>query len=196
MKGFTKCDNGHFYSEELKRCPYCSGGNVAAVKDAVSGDAPTQIVTPKTDDGTTKIVGDILRPPAGMQSSPLTVFGDEVLKEIGGKEVSQIETRTSRKLVGWLVSYSFDSMGMDFRLYEGRNVIGRDTDCNITVHDPMMSGRHAVILFKNGRYKIKDELSSHGTWVNGSDVEDEHLELHDGDSIRMGETVFKFKSSL
>jgi pSer/pThr/pTyr-binding forkhead associated (FHA) protein len=125
-----------------------------------------------------------------------TVFGDEVVKNIEGKQVVETEYRRGRKLVGWLVSYSVDKMGADFRLYEGRNIVGRDNDCNITVLDKMISGKHAVILFKNDKYKIKDELSSHGTFVNDRDIEDEHAELHDGDLIRMGETVFKFRSSL
>ncbi|MDR1593794.1 MAG: FHA domain-containing protein [Prevotellaceae bacterium] len=195
MKGFTKCSKGHYYKEELKSCPYCSGENVTEA-GVVSENAPTQVVTQATDDGKTKLVGGFAQTPVYPSSDSRTVFGDEVLKEIGGKEVSQVEIRTSRMLTGWLVSYSFDRMGADFRLYEGRNIIGRDADCNITVHDPMISGKHAVILFKNGKYKVKDELSSHGTWLNDKDIEDEHVELHDGDLIRMGETVFKFKSSL
>jgi pSer/pThr/pTyr-binding forkhead associated (FHA) protein len=59
-----------------------------------------------------------------------------------------------------------------------------------------MSGKHATILFKNDKFKIKDELSSHGTHVNENDIEDEHIELHDNDLIQLGETVFKFKSAL
>jgi pSer/pThr/pTyr-binding forkhead associated (FHA) protein len=69
-------------------------------------------------------------------------------------------------------------------------------DCNITVPDKLMSGKHATILFKNGKFKIKDELSSHGTFLNERDIEDEHIELHENDFIRMGETIFKFKIAL
>ena len=87
-------------------------------------------------------------------------------------------------------------MGVDFRLYEGRNVIGRDVECTITVPDKTMSGKHAIILFRDDKFKIKDELSSHGTFVNNRDIEDETVELHDNDIIRMGETDFKFKTAL
>jgi hypothetical protein len=194
MKGFTKCNNGHYYKEELGACPYCRGGNIATETNTVSENAPTQIVTQPVDDNKTKPVGGFgsLHVPSGTK----TVFGDEVQKEIGGTKMTEKEYRSARMLVGWLVTYSFDKMGADFKLYEGRNLIGRDADCNITLHDPMISGKHAVILFKNDRYKIKDELSSHGTWVNDKDIEDEHVELHDGDLIRLGETLFTFKSSL
>jgi|GEM_PF-849526 len=105
------------------------------------------------------------------------------------------ELRVKRKLVGWLITYSIDPLGIDYKLYEGRNVIGRSNDCNITVGDKTMSGKHATILFRAGKYKIKDELSAHGTFVCGEDIEEQTFELHDGDLIRMGKTVvFEFKA--
>jgi hypothetical protein len=194
MKGFTKCSNGHYYKEELASCPYCQGGNAATEIAGTSGVDNTQPYTQAADDGKTRPVGGF-----NSNSSPTdnsTVFVDEVIKEIDGKQEVITTHRSSRMLVGWLVSYSFDKMGADFRLYEGRNVIGRDADCNITVHDKMMSGKHATILFRGSKYVIKDELSSHGTFVNDKDIESEHFELHDGDLIQMGETVFKFRSAL
>jgi pSer/pThr/pTyr-binding forkhead associated (FHA) protein len=69
-------------------------------------------------------------------------------------------------------------------------------ECNITVPDKTMSGKHATILFKNDKFKIKDELSSHGTFVNDRDIEEETVELHDNDIIRLGETILKIKIAL
>jgi len=152
----------------------------------------TQLYTEQKDGNKTRIV----LPQTPEQQSNRTVFGDEVKREIDGREVVQRVFRSSRKLVGWLVTYSFDPLGVDFRLYEGRNVIGRDAACNITVPDKTVSGRHATILFKNDKFKIKDELSSHGTLVNDADIEDDTVELHYGDVIKMGETLFKFKIAL
>jgi len=191
MKGFTKCPNGHYYKEELPSCPYCQTGNKPS--ENIDPKGKTQLYTESKEDNNTRLV--IPKISSG-QSSNRTVFGTEVIEEIEGRKVVTTDYRNERKLVGWIVSYSFNEMGADFRLYEGRNVIGRDADCNITVPDKMMSGKHATILFKNDKFKIKDELSSHGTWVNDSDIEDEHVELHDNDLIRLGETVFKFKIAL
>jgi hypothetical protein len=193
MKGFTKCPNGHYYKEELSACPYCqAGGSQVGKTEIVAPNAKTELYSEMKEENKTRL----MQQPAGPQEqSNRTVFGEEVLAEIGGKEVVQKEYRSSRKLVGWLVTYSLDKMGVDFRLYEGRNIIGRDMDCNITVPDKMISGKHAMILFKNDKYKIKDELSSHGTFVNDNDIEDEHVDLHDNDIIRLGETVFRFKST-
>ena len=191
MKGFTKCANGHYYKEELASCPYCQSGNKPT--ELIDHKGKTQLHTEIKEENKTRIVIPKITPE---QSNNRTVFGKEVVDEIEGKKVVKTDYRNERKLVGWIVTYSFNEMGADFRLYEGRNIIGRDFDCNITVPDKMMSGKHATILFKNDKFKIKDELSSHGTWVNDSDIEDEHIELHDNDLIRIGETVFKFKIAL
>lgn len=128
-----------------------------------------------------------------------TVFGGDYnemsadsLKNSAGPQAY----RETRKLVGWLVSYTLDDMGVDFKIYEGRNIIGRDGACNITVNDPMVSGQHAVLLFRAGKYSITDQQSSHGTFVNNEDIALEPFYLKDGDMIRVGETKFLFRTSL
>ncbi|MDL2224009.1 FHA domain-containing protein [Bacteroidales bacterium OttesenSCG-928-M06] len=192
MNGFTKCRNGHYYKEELSTCPYCPAGN----KSSKTADhkKETQLYTESSEENNTRI---ILSSSSSMQTNNRTVFGDEVISELGsGEIVIKKEYRSGRKLVGWLVSYSFDKMGVDFRLYEGRNIIGRDVECNITIPDKTISNKHATVLFKNDKFKIKDELSSHGTFVNDNDIEDETIELHDNDIIRIGETILKFKVAL
>ncbi|MBQ7449640.1 MAG: FHA domain-containing protein [Paludibacteraceae bacterium] len=216
MNGFKQCPNGHFYQESLRECPYCqnAGGSIKDNRtvniDLGSNDSTiptvTQVAQGAATSTKTQVMGDF---GTGAETIPVTpshqnagsksnrtVFGDEVLET--GKDGAQqvkFQQRSTRKLVGWLVSYSFDPMGVDFRLFEGRNVIGRDADCNVTVNDGLMSGKHAILLFREGRYKISDNLSSHGTFVNNTDIEDEHFELHDGDVIKLGATVFKFKTS-
>lgn len=147
------------------------------------------------------------RDPAKTVANPMrgysgTVFGDEesVGCQSGAGTPKGNETmatpRYGRKLVGWLVSYSFDELGVDYKLYEGRNIIGRDIDCNITVNDSRMSGKHAVLLFRANKYSLTDSQSSHGTFVNDEDIDLEPRYLKDGDIIRMGSTIFKFRTSL
>jgi len=104
--------------------------------------------------------------------------------------------RGTRKLVGWLVTFSLDNLGTGYELFEGRNSIGRDEGCNITVNDRMISGKHATILFRNDQFRVKDEMSAHGTFVNNKEIGFEPYELQDGDIIKMGNIVFKFKSAL
>ncbi len=218
MNGFKQCPHGHFYQETLSECPYCK--NVSGnIKDSrtVSIDLDSNSSTTLTDampnnhgastsaPTKTQVMGDV---DTGAETIPVspsnpvvknsnrTVFGDEVTEiSADGTQKVKFQQRSTRKLVGWLVSYSFDPMGVDFKLYEGRNIIGRDVDCNVTVNDGLMSGKHAILLYKNDKYKISDNMSSHGTFVNDIDIEDEHYELHDGDMIKLGSTIFKFKTS-
>jgi len=214
MQGeFKRCPNGHYY--QGVSCPYCKtrnqAGSATSLKtEAFVGDDDNQTTTDNTYEGggtcretkKTTVIDDQdtvvdgkQKPTAGHSR---TVFGDED-EETQGPGVQsgpKKSPRYSRRLVGWLVTYSFDELGVDYKLYEGRNIIGRDIDCNITVNDGRMSGKHAVLLFRADKYSLTDSQSSHGTFVNGVDIELEPRYLKDGDIIRMGHTVFKFRTSL
>ncbi|MDR0971969.1 MAG: FHA domain-containing protein [Bacteroidales bacterium] len=211
---FKQCPNGHYYQEE--NCPYCKQSNYGVgsktslkTENFVGGGLSSQMPT-KTDmlGGTKTTIIDEQETVAGNEKETVsgsmrppslsrTVFGDEPDVEYtpAGEKVEKKMYRSERKLVGWLVSYSFDSMGVDYKLYEGQNIIGRDINCNITVNDRMMSNKHATLLFRTGQYALKDEMSSHGTLVNGDNIGFEPHILKDGDEIRMGETTFKFRTS-
>lgn len=205
---FKKCPNGHYY--QGSHCPYCKPNNVERSTSAETeiygsgvGQAPTEPMSePGGPINTTVVDADPTVVTNGGTSRPgsRTEFfdGDDepgYSPQGNGFGVNQGGYRETRKLVGWLVSYTLDSMGVDFKLYEGRNIIGRGAECNISVNDNMVSGRHAVILFRAGKYSITDSQSTHGTFVNNEDIELEPRYLQDGDLIRMGKTLFKFRTS-
>lgn len=84
-------------------------------------------------------------------------------------------------------------MGKAFNIYEGRNYVGRDTNCDISVpDDPQMSSRHMSILYRSvdNKFKFRDEQSSNGTFVNKELLDDGELENYD--IIRVGSTLFIF----
>jgi hypothetical protein len=206
MNGFNKCPNGHYYQGST--CPYCpqtATTDESNTSQTSGGDAKTQLYSggnaPTQGDNKTQIVGlfgetaDYVNKPNN--NSNRTVFGDTVeIETASGAIKEEQQYRSTRRLVGWLVTYSFDKMGIDFKLYEGRNIIGRDSDCNITVNDNMISGKHAILLFRADRYSLTDSQSTHGTFVNDEDIALEPRYISDGDVIRMGQTVFKFRTSL
>lgn len=144
-------------------------------------------------EGTQVIPGNIPQSQMPSSSERTMIFEDEGVDEQGQQHVV---IRNRRKLVGWLVSYTLDDMGMDFKLYEGRNIIGRNSDCQITIADKTVSGTHALILYRAGKYSISDQQSSQGTFVNDEDIELEARYLKDGDVIRIGQTILKFRTSL
>lgn len=61
--------------------------------------------------------------------------------------------------------------------------IGRNADNNIAFDNKYISGKHAVLKYSNGKWKIEDSNSSNGTYVNGYRVTDKILNA--GDSIYM-----------
>lgn len=104
-----------------------------------------------------------------------------------------MQQATGRRLVGFLVTYNRDPMGKAFNIYEGRNYIGRDASCDISVpDDSQMSGRHMSILYRtvDDKFKFRDEQSSNGTFVNKELLDDGELQNYD--IIRAGSTLFIF----
>ncbi len=211
MDGFKKCPNGHWYKDDLKECPFCKGGkgvaagtSTAVIPDNFDGGETQIIPGGGSGRGTKTEIFDSHNPVAGKRRKSSvndiakgTQFIDDVEEENEAGQIQEKkEYRNRRRLVGWLVTYSLDPLGIDYKIYEGRNVVGRDIDSNITVEDKTVSGKHATILFRADKYKIKDELSAHGTFVNDQDIEEDTVELHDGDIVKLGETIFKFKTSL
>jgi pSer/pThr/pTyr-binding forkhead associated (FHA) protein len=49
-----------------------------------------------------------------------------------------------------------------------------------------------LILFRDGKFRIKDQLSTNGTKINGESMDDG--ELKDGDILKLGKTDLKFKA--
>ena len=119
--------------------------------------------------------------------------GHTVIRRPGAPGQGQAAQQNSRKLVGFLVSYNRDPNGKAYQLYEGRNYIGRDGSCDISIpDDTQMSGRHMSILYRNvdKKFKFRDEQSSNGTFVNKELIDEGELQNYD--IIRLGGTLFVF----
>lgn len=104
--------------------------------------------------------------------------------------------RTSRgKIVGWLISYTTNPDGEDYRIYAGHNRIGANPVCDIVINDETVSGSHAILVYREGRCLIKDDLSRNGTFVNGREITEAHP-LQNYDQVRLGNTYLTFISAL
>jgi len=99
------------------------------------------------------------------------------------------ERYLGRRIVGWLITFDKAPDGATFTLREGRNLLGRDADrCDIVITtDDMVSGGHAVLVWRNGKARIADDKSQNGTFLNEEDVLQPE-EVKDGDVIRIGRT--------
>ena len=49
--------------------------------------------------------------------------------------------------------------------------IGRDRECELSIQDVHVSRRHAVVLFADGRWSLRDLQSANGVFVDGRPVQ-------------------------
>ncbi|TAE46234.1 MAG: FHA domain-containing protein [Cytophagales bacterium] len=207
MSEFKLCDNGHYFPQNLENCPYCpkpaNSGNSGQSSLGNGGGgqgnlARTQIFggNQKNDDDDFPNFNVPKNQGGGGNLNRTQIFGGNN-NDFGGGFASPQQFQPElgsqgRKMVGWLVSFTIDALGIDYKLYEGRNLIGSDEGCDIPVDDAAVSSRHLTILHRMGQFKFKDEFSTNGTFIN--DVFMEEGNLKDGDMIRIGDTIFKFRS--
>jgi Nif-specific regulatory protein len=85
--------------------------------------------------------------------------------------------------------------GTNFPLDPSREtLIGRGTDCHITLPDPLCSRVHAALKCEEGdRWVIRDLESRNGTMVNGQKIHD--ATLGDGHAVKLGSHEFEFHLS-
>jgi len=68
--------------------------------------------------------------------------------------------------------------------------IGRRSECDISIKDPAVSGHHASLSRRSGKYMITDAGSTNGIYVKGRRVK-EHI-LHHEDVVMIGEHQLRF----
>jgi Nif-specific regulatory protein len=97
-------------------------------------------------------------------------------------------------LYAYLTILTGNRAGTNFPLDPAREtVIGRGTDCHISIPDPISSREHAVIVRHEDAWSIRDSKSRNGTTVNGQKIDE--ARLADGNTIRIGATEFAFRES-
>lgn len=74
-------------------------------------------------------------------------------------------------------------------------LIGRDDSVvSIVIHSEFISRVHAAILYKNGKFYLRDLHSKNGSFLNGEalDPKCNSRELMDGDKLRFNHVEFLF----
>ncbi len=74
--------------------------------------------------------------------------------------------------------------GETFFVGAERTLIGRSPDCDVFLDDVTVSRKHAVLSNDGGRFRIEDQGSLNGTFVNRKRIES--AELTDGDELQVG----------
>jgi len=73
----------------------------------------------------------------------------------------------------------------DLEVPVGQFVIGRTSDCQLSLDDPLVSRRHAVLTVEADGVFLDDLGSRNGVFVNGHRIE-RRARILDGDAIRIG----------
>lgn len=99
---------------------------------------------------------------------------------------------SAARLVAWIIPLDGPQGGQLLEL-RARAIVGTAPDCDVVVKDSSISGRHAEFSAQGGVFRVADLGSTNGTFVNEKRVQ--NAELVDGDTLRLGRTPFKFKST-
>ena len=158
-------------------CPYCGFGGQASAPQVGSGGPPrTQALE----------MGSV--PDQGGGNKPRTMALDIGSGGGGGGNAGP----SANRLVAWLIPLDGPQGGQLLEL-RARAIVGTAPDCDVIVKDASVSGRHAELSAQGGAFRVSDLGSTNGTFVNEKRVQ--NAELVDGDTLRLGRTPFKFKST-
>ncbi len=212
--GVRYCPSGrHPMDPGWERCPYCASEDTAG-EETTEGHASVQNAPDSTlpessppdrpspparrsSRGDTQIEPGGRRPqpsePSAAGNRKKTAYGSASPQGPGGGRPFKPGTR---RAVAVLVTYTWKAEGQLFPVREGRNFLGSDPECEISLGpelDPQTSAKHATIIYRGKDFWIDDEKSMNGTYVDGESVE-EKQRLADGARIQTGATVWKFVS--
>ncbi len=73
---------------------------------------------------------------------------------------------------------------------QGWVVIGAGASCGARVAGPNVGDKHCQVMVEGGHVKIQTLDFGTGTWINDAPI-DAAVELHEGDSVGIGDMVFK-----
>src|SRR5258706_15342401 len=83
------------------------------------------------------------------------------------------------------MAYRLRYLAHDLELPVGEFVVGRSTECQLSLDDPLVSRKHAVLRVRKDGVSVQDLGSRNGVLVNGSKNEGES-ELATGDKGTIG----------
>ncbi|MFW5628523.1 MAG: FHA domain-containing protein [Candidatus Cloacimonadaceae bacterium] len=185
---FKTCKNGHNYDASLDSCPFCPSG------DRTISGAETMVDSSAHDRDKTVI--DIGKPRMSGASRGAEVVNRDatMIYPAPGKGSDAVADAGAglRKLVGWLVTFDINPVGQDYKIHVGRHIIGSRNTCDIMIQQAGVSGEHAILLYRNEKLILQDNLSTNGTFVNDEMIEDK-IELQNDDVIKVGSVNLKVK---
>ncbi len=111
-------------------------------------------------------------------------------------KVSSVRAATTEPVRATPAEHQIHALVLDdgtrFELTNDKNIIGRQTTCDIVIADHNVSRVHAEIRVVHGTWQIDDRGSTNGTRVNGTEIV-EPTPLASGDVIAFGAVNIRFE---
>ena len=104
-----------------------------------------------------------------------------------------VDSLFKSQVVGVLIAIEGEFEGEVYKLHDGENKIGRTKDCHVQIASDSISRPHAMLIHKEGMFAIRTLVPDNPTYVNGERIS-EVAQLSDGDSVKLGRTVLRFRS--
>lgn len=196
-----KCPNGHWFDDAIyPTCPHCANevGTIDRTVSVQQGSAPDMIAQRLEYDDVTwapRLEYD------DVTWAKYPSSNDDVTQALGNEQdertVGVYHPSSGAGIdpvVGWLVCMEGPEQGRDYRLYSGKNSVGRSADNHVCImEDATISRfRHAGIIYdpKGNAFYICPGNSME-TAVNGQPLM-QPMPLQDGDWIALGRSQFSF----
>jgi hypothetical protein len=211
----ARCPAGHPIDPSWRTCPYCDRLQAApalprpaATKLEVAPDGAravtdAEIVSAAAAGGASAGLQGAASP---LRATRLEVRAAPVVRQTVLSEVPTLgadataarpagEARPApaaagetRRLVAVLAAPDLQPGGAVFAVRAGKNTLGASRASDICLaQDRQVSGEHAVLLYRGGRFLLADRMSTNGTLVNEREVPaDGTIEVYDRDCIRCG----------
>jgi pSer/pThr/pTyr-binding forkhead associated (FHA) protein len=71
-------------------------------------------------------------------------------------------------------------------------MLGRDTNCDLSIRDDALSAHHARVAFHHGQWWLEDMNSTNGTFLNRNKLNTAAVVIT-GDEFRCGNTMFSIR---
>ena len=107
-----------------------------------------------------------------------------------GEDPAAAETRAPGELRPVLILVTGSGSGTRFPVAQDRVIVGRQSDCDLCVHEPWLSRHHFVVTREGEGWALEDLESRNGTKVNGQMID--QSPLHHGDEISVKDTRMVF----
>ncbi len=88
----------------------------------------------------------------------------------------------------WALRAESELLARQFYVLQPHTIIGRSSECDVTIDSELLSRRHAEIIIENDELRVVDLGSSNGTFLNGKKIEE--ASAHPGDELRFDQQTF------